>query len=75
MFVLYGGVEDGFWSGLFSKETLPLEKDNYRIFVKRAGSNTSITFKSDENVNFDAKQTSDIFPVFQEYMASNNLDI
>ncbi|MFT5281274.1 MAG: outer membrane protein assembly factor BamC [Glaciecola sp.] len=75
MFVIYGGTDDGFWSGLFAEETLPLEEDNYRIFVQRAGEKTSITFKNDDNVAFDAKQTSDIFPVFKEYMASDNLDI
>jgi outer membrane protein assembly factor BamC len=75
MFVIYGGTDDGFWSGLFAEETLPLEEDNYRIFVQRAGAKTSITFKNDDNVAFDAKQTSDIFPVFKEYMASDNLDI
>lgn len=75
MFVLYNGNEKGFWSGLFADEALALDKDNYRIFVQRAGENTSVTFKDDDNVSFDAKQTSDIFELFQEYMASDNLDI
>lgn len=75
MFVLYGGADQGFWAGLFAEETLLLDKDNYRLFVQRAGEKTSITFKSDENVTFNAKQTSDIFPAFQEYMAADNLDI
>jgi outer membrane protein assembly factor BamC len=75
MFVVYSGADDGFWSGLFTDETLGLKKDNYRLFVRRAGVKTSVTFKSDENIAFDARQTSDIFPAFQEYMASDNLDI
>ncbi|MFT6267637.1 MAG: outer membrane protein assembly factor BamC [Alphaproteobacteria bacterium] len=75
MFVVYNGTEDGFWSGLFAEDELPLEKDDYRIFVERAGENSSVTFKNNENVAFDAKQTSDIFPVFQQQMASDNLDL
>ena len=75
MFVLYNGTESGFWSGMFAKEELALDKDNYRIFLERAGDNTSVTFKDDENITFDARQTSEIFDVFKEYMASDNLDI
>lgn len=75
MFVVYSGGDDGFWSGLFADEKLALKKGNYRIYVQRAGERTSVTFKDNDNVTFDAKQISDIFPVFQEYMASDNLDI
>lgn len=75
MFVIYNGQEDGFWAGMFADEELPLEEDNYRIFVQRAGAKSSITFKDNESVPFSAQQITDIFPVFQEYMASDNLDI
>ena len=75
MFVFYNGQEDGFWAGLFADEELPLEEDNYRIFVQRAGAKSSITFKDNDSEAFSAKQTTDIFPVFQEYMAADNLDI
>jgi outer membrane protein assembly factor BamC len=75
MFVIYNGQEDGFWAGLFADEELPLEEDNYRIFVQRAGAKSSITFKDNDSEAFSAKQTTDIFPVFQEYMAADNLDI
>lgn len=75
MFVKYNGNDDGFWSGLFSKESLALKKANYRIFVERAGVNSHVTFKNDENITFDAKQLSDIAPLFRDYMASDNLDI
>lgn len=75
MFVAYNGVEESWYSGFFSDDELSLEKENYRLFVERAGENTSLTFKDDENVAFTPKQISDIFPVFKEYMASDNLDI
>ena len=75
MFVAYSGQEEGWFSGWFSSNELPLEKDNYRIFVERSGANTSITFKDDDSVTFTPKQVTDIFPVFSEYMASDNLDI
>lgn len=75
MFVDFNGEDDGFWGGMFADEKLPLEKEKYRIFVARSGVKTSVTFKSDESVTFSAKQTTDIFPIFKEYMASDNLDI
>jgi len=75
MFVVYNGQEKGFWKGLFADEKLALKKGNYRIFVQRSGVQTSVTFKDDESVTFDPKRTSDIFPTFKEYMASDNLDI
>jgi outer membrane protein assembly factor BamC len=75
MFVVYKGREKGFWKGMFSEDTLPLKKGNYRIFVQRAGAKTSVTFKDGESVTFTAKQTTDIFSIFNEYMASDNLDI
>lgn len=75
MFVLYNGEDNGFWSGVFGGNELLLEKGNYRIFVKRAGSKTSVTFKDDENVAFDPTQVTDLFPVFRDYMAADDLDI
>ncbi|MGB3727512.1 MAG: outer membrane protein assembly factor BamC [Glaciecola sp.] len=75
MFVAYNGVEEGWFSGLFAKDELLLDEDNYRLFVKRAGERTSITLKTNENETFSPKQVTDIFPVFEEYMASDNLDI
>lgn len=75
LFVLYNGNDEGFWSGLFSKDELALDKENYRIFVERAGQKTTITFKDEENVSFEALKTSEIFPVFKEYMGSEDLDI
>ena len=75
MFVLYNGQDSGFWSGLFADKELLLKKDNYRIFVQSAGQKTTVTFKDNDSVTFDARQTSDIFDVFKEYMASDNLDI
>jgi outer membrane protein assembly factor BamC len=75
MFVKYNGSDDGFWSGFFKEESLPLKEDNYRLFVKPIGAKTGVTFKSSENESFDPKQVSDIFPIFKEYMASDNLDI
>lgn len=75
MFVTYNGSEDGFWSSLFAKEGLPLKEDNYRLFVQRAGQRTSLTFKDNDNVVFNPRQLSDIFPVFKDYMSSDDLDI
>lgn len=75
MFVIYNGQEDGFWAGMFSDDELELDEGNYRIFVRRSGAKTTITFKDSESISFSAQQTSDIFPVFKEYMASDNLDI
>ncbi|MDT0594293.1 outer membrane protein assembly factor BamC [Glaciecola petra] len=75
LFVAYNGNDDGWFSGLFSDEELPLEKDNYRILVQRSGERTSVTFKDDENISFDIQLVTDLFPIFQEYMASDNLDI
>lgn len=75
MFVVYNGQEQGFWKGLFADDELALDEGNYRIFVQRAGAKTSVTFKDNESVAFSAKQITDIFPVFKEYMASDNLDI
>lgn len=75
MFVAYNGVDDGWFSGLFSSDELKLEKDNYRLFIERAGEKTNITFKDDENVTFTPEKLSDIFPAFKDFMASDNLDI
>ncbi len=75
MFVVYNGSEEGFWSGLFADKKLPLKEENYRLFVQRAGTKTSVTFKDNESVAFDAKKVTDIFPMFNEYMAADNLDI
>jgi len=75
MFVVYNGIEESWYSGFFSEDKLALEEDNYRIFVERAGDKAKVTFKDNENTTFTPKQLSDIFPVFKEYMASDNLDI
>lgn len=75
MFVVYNGEDNGWWSGLFSEEKLNIDKDNYRIFVERAGEKTSVTFKDDDNVAFEPQKVADMFTVFNDYMNSDNLDI
>jgi outer membrane protein assembly factor BamC len=75
MFVEYNGTDSGFWSGMFSADELPIDEDTYRIFVQRAGERTNVTFKDDDSVALDAKTVTDIYPVFKEYMAADNLDI
>ena len=75
MFVAYRGNDDGWFKGMFNEDELKLDKDNYRIFVERAGEKASVTFKNDENIPLDPKQATDIYPVFSAYMASDNLDI
>ena len=75
LFVAYKGQEESWYSGWFSKDELSLDKENYRILVERVGAKTSVTFKDDENIAFTPSQITDLFPVFKDYMASDNLDI
>lgn len=75
MFVKYNGPSTSWWSGLFSDEEIDLEKINYRLLVQSVGEKTVITFKDADNQAFEVKQTTELFSVFSEYMAEENLDI
>ena len=75
MFVLYNGDGDGWFSRWFASNELPIDEDNYRIFIERSGDVTHVTFKDEESVALPSDVVSQIFPVFAEYMAADDLDI
>lgn len=75
MFVKYNGPDTSWWDGMFVDEELDLEKINYRLLVEAVGEKTVITFKNTDNEAFEAKQATDLFSVFSDYMAEENLDI
>lgn len=75
LFVKYNGPDDSWFSGWFSDDELPLDEDDYRLIVEKAGDKTSITFKDIENEPFSAQKVSEIYPAFSEYMAASDLDI
>lgn len=75
VFVNYNGEDDGFWDNLFSSNELPIEEADYRIYVKRMGNETSVTFKNDENENIGTATNSELFTIFAQHMADESLDI
>jgi outer membrane protein assembly factor BamC len=75
IFVKFNGPEESWWSGLFGKEEIKLDKVNYRLSVQSVGQQTSITFKDNENIPFDVTTVTDLFSVFADYMAEDDLDI
>jgi outer membrane protein assembly factor BamC len=75
MFVKYNGESGSWWDGLFADERIDLEKVNYRLLVESVGDKTAITFKDSDNNAFEVKKVTDLFTVFSDYMAEENLDI
>jgi outer membrane protein assembly factor BamC len=75
MFVKYNGPDSSWWDGLFSDEALDLDKVNYRLLVQATGDKTTITFKDSDNKAFEINQVTDLYSVFSDYMAEENLDI
>jgi len=75
IFVQYNGPSESWWDGFFSDDELQLEKTNYRLLVQSLGEKTAVTFKNNDNNAFEADKATDLFSVFSEYMAEENLDI
>lgn len=76
LFVQYNGSESSWWSGIFSsEEQLAIEKDEYRLKLANVGARTAVTFMDKESTPFNAKQIAEIFTLFKENMAKENLDI
>ncbi|MEW9796972.1 outer membrane protein assembly factor BamC [Alteromonas sp. CYL-A6] len=76
LFVSYTGKDEGWWGNLFSSEELLLDEGDYRLKVAKNGpEKTTITFMDNESVPFEANQVSDLFAVFADVMAEDNLDI
>ncbi|WP_395343364.1 outer membrane protein assembly factor BamC [Ningiella sp. W23] len=75
MFLKYSGPDESWWSGLFSDDGLDLEKVNYRLLVEPVGPKTAVTFKDSDNEPFEVNAVTDLFSVFADYMAEENLDI
>ncbi|MFC4699315.1 outer membrane protein assembly factor BamC [Glaciecola siphonariae] len=75
MFLKYNGEDRPWYSGIFSDEKLDLDKVNYRLLVQAVGDKTAVTFKDSDNKAFEVKQATNLFTVFSEYMAEENLDI
>jgi outer membrane protein assembly factor BamC len=75
MFVKFNGENDSWWEGMFADDRIDLEKVNYRLLVQGVGEKTAITFKDSDNNAFEVKKVTDLFAVFSDYMAEENLDI
>lgn len=75
IFVKFNGTEESWWSGLFGDEKITLDKVNYRLSVESVGQQTAITFKDSDNNPFELTTVTDLFSVFSDYMAEDNLDI
>lgn len=76
IFVTYTGGDEGWWDSLFGdSEQLPIDAQDYRIYVREQGGKTSLTFKDEENNLLTASTISDMFPAFAEIMSTKDLDI
>ncbi len=76
IFVTYAGVDEGWWSSLFSSaDELPLEKQDYRLFVAQQGEKTSVTWNDADNNPLAANIITDIYSPISEVMATEDLDI
>lgn len=76
IFATYAGSEDGWWSSLFnSNKKLAIEQADYRIVVKEQGPKTSLSLRDAEDNPLSASTVSDIYPAFEQVMATDDLDI
>ena len=76
IFVTYAGVDEGWWSSLFSSDSeLGLEEADYRVIVKEQGAKTSISIRDSENEPLSASTISDVYPAFERIMTTDDLDI
>jgi outer membrane protein assembly factor BamC len=76
LFVQYNGAEQSWWSGLFgSEDELDIEKSEYRLKLEGLGDKTAVTFMDNESKPFSAKQVTNIFAPFKNYMGNEDLDI
>lgn len=76
MFVEFNGTDDSWWDNIFSSdEELGLEQEEYRLKVSSVGPKTSVTFLDIDNVALNVDKVTQIYGLFSEYMATEDLDI
>ncbi|MCC2604155.1 outer membrane protein assembly factor BamC [Planctobacterium marinum] len=76
IFATYAGVDEGWWSSLFSSNNkLEIEQDDYRVVVKEQGEKTSLSLRDAEDNPLSASKISEMYPAFQQVMTTNDLDI
>lgn len=76
VFVTYAGVDEGWWSSLFSSTSdIGLEETDYRIQVNEQGAKTSISIRDANNEPLTASTISEIYPAFERVMTTDDLDI
>ncbi|GBL02994.1 outer membrane protein assembly factor BamC [Glaciecola sp. KUL10] len=76
LFVQFNGTDDSWFDSIFnSTQDLGLDKDEYRLKVESLGAQTAVTFLDNESNALSVDTVTQIYSLFSEYMATEDLDI